>query len=279
MMARPVNPSQFGGDVVGRDLADLPGVLQAITRSFDDGPNKVTASTFSSRLFDAQRRSNAHLDLVIIGVECSLWVAEQWAVNLRAACPSLRIVVASSNKALAALTACHNAITCNGATPSETVFPPGMKASTACRHAVEAFIPGGNTVSDGVAPLQVMALWQAVNAAKALLDEATTMRKEGHAARRFTAHCSATQSEHSTPMMTRSKCALERLCASKSLDENVDAVTLFGPSSKDRVIACKTPGKSARSLPTTSPPNCEGLTGLAIKSDTPSKSSSVAKVP
>merc|ERR1719506_1292046 len=150
--------------------------------------------------------------------------------------------------------------------------------ASACRHAVEAFIPGGKTVSDGVAPLQVMALWQAVNAAKALLDEATTMRKEGHAARKFTAHCSATQSEHSTPMMTRSKCALERRCASNNFEENVDAVALFGPSSKDRVIACKTPGKSLKSLPTTSPPNCEGLTGLAMSSDTPSKSSSVAKV-
>ena len=136
LMARPVSPSQFGGDVVGKDLADLPAVLRAITRSFDDGPNKVTASAFSSKLFDAQRRASSHLDLVIIGVECSLWVAEQWAVNLRAACPSLRIVVASSNKALAALTACHNAITCNGATPSETVFPPGLKASQACRHAL-----------------------------------------------------------------------------------------------------------------------------------------------
>ena len=88
-MARPVSPSQFGGDVVGRDLADLPAVLRAITRSFEDGPNKMTASAFSSRLFDAQRRASSHLDLVIIGVECSLWVAEQWAVNLRAACPSL----------------------------------------------------------------------------------------------------------------------------------------------------------------------------------------------
>ena len=136
LMTRPVSPSQFGGDVVGKDLADLPGVLQAITRSFEDGPNKMTASAFSSKLFDAQRRASSHLDLVIIGVECSLWVAEQWAVNLRAACPSLRVVVASSNKALAALTACHNAITCNGATPSETVFPPGLKASQACRHAL-----------------------------------------------------------------------------------------------------------------------------------------------
>jgi hypothetical protein len=136
LMTRPVSPSQFGGDVVGRDLVDLPSVLQAITRSFEDGPNKVTASAFSSKLFDAQRRASSHLDLVIIGVECSLWVAEQWAVNLRAACPSLRVVVASSNKALAALTACHNAITCNGATPSETVFPPGLKASQACRHAL-----------------------------------------------------------------------------------------------------------------------------------------------
>ena len=45
--------------------------------------------------------------------------------------------MASSNKALAAFTsACHIAITCNGATPSETVFPPGLKASQACRQAV-----------------------------------------------------------------------------------------------------------------------------------------------
>jgi len=136
LMGKAVCRSQFGGDVVGKDLAELPDVLHAITRSFDGGPNARTAQAFAARLFDAERRKSARLDLVIIGVECSLWVAEQWAVNLRAACPALRIAVASSNKALAALTACHNAITCNGATPSETVFPSGAKASASCHGAL-----------------------------------------------------------------------------------------------------------------------------------------------
>ena len=63
-------------------------------------------------------------------------VAEQWAVNLRAACPALRVVVASANKALAALTACANDIACNGATPSENVFPSGSTAAEAVRGAV-----------------------------------------------------------------------------------------------------------------------------------------------
>ena len=125
-----------------------------------------------------------------------------------------------------------------------------------------------------------MALWHAVKAAKALFEEATTTLSEGHAALKFTAHCSATQSEHSTPMMTPGQVRVgSRLCASNSFEENVDAVILFGPSSKERVIACNTPGRADKSLPATSPPNCEGLTGLAMSSETPSNSSNAEKEP
>ena len=54
LMAR-VSPSQFGGDVVGKDLADRKCCGRS--RSFEIF-DKMTASAFSSKSFDAQRRSN-----------------------------------------------------------------------------------------------------------------------------------------------------------------------------------------------------------------------------
>ena len=66
----------------------------------------------------------------------STQVAEQWAANARAACPVLRVVVASANKALAALTACESG-THGGATSAHaTVFPSGDTPARRCRGAV-----------------------------------------------------------------------------------------------------------------------------------------------
>ena len=76
LMTAPVAASQLsGGDVVGRDLADLPGLCDAVSRSFEgDGTNAAPAAAFARALLDDDRRRRASLDLVVVGVECSLWV-------------------------------------------------------------------------------------------------------------------------------------------------------------------------------------------------------------
>lgn len=73
-----------------------------------------TANAFSDALFRCMRNrmstsvrasaSDRHLsdtlDLVIGGVEISLWIAEQWAADLRMLFPQLRVAAVSSNALL-----------------------------------------------------------------------------------------------------------------------------------------------------------------------------------
>ena len=40
------------------------------------------------------------IDLLVAGVEVSLWVAEQWAADLKTILPQLRVATTSSNKLL-----------------------------------------------------------------------------------------------------------------------------------------------------------------------------------
>jgi len=136
-------------------------------------------------------------------------------------------------------------------------WPEWVTASaTAPRTASAAVDPLGKTFSDGVAPLHAMSLAHAVSAARALFADATTTLRAGHAARRLTAHCSATQSEHSTPTTTRSRLARRRRSSSRSARANAAAGAAFVPSpSKLRDTASHRPGRSAKSRPTTSPPD------------------------
>ncbi|KAH8060222.1 hypothetical protein JL722_5187 [Aureococcus anophagefferens] len=137
LMMRPL-PGGPPGDVVGDDLRDLPVLASALARSFrlDTSPNAAAARAFAKAVFDADRMRRSSLDVVVVAVEASLWVAEQWAANARAACPVLRVVVASANKALAALTACESG-THGGATSAHaTVFPSGDTPARRCRGAV-----------------------------------------------------------------------------------------------------------------------------------------------
>mmetsp|Transcript_31034 Transcript_31034/g.104480 ORF Transcript_31034/g.104480 Transcript_31034/m.104480 type:complete len:1166 (-) Transcript_31034:134-3631(-) len=124
-------------DVIGEDLAATPRVLAAMRDRFRDraSDNSAAARDFA-RALASPALARASVDLVVIGVEASLWLAEQWVTNLRQACPNLRVVVASANKVLASLTACANDSTCGAATTGRTVFPSGMTAAEAVRGAV-----------------------------------------------------------------------------------------------------------------------------------------------
>lgn len=124
------------GDVVGDDIADTPRVLRRVRDSFRDPAsfNSATAHNLARHLLLHQ--GERAVDLVVVGVEASLWVAEQWAANMRAVFPKLRIVVASANKVLASLTAVANDATCGAQTPGYTVFPSGTTPTAAVRDAV-----------------------------------------------------------------------------------------------------------------------------------------------
>ena len=85
LMMRPL-PGGPPGDVVGDDLRDLPVLASALARSFrlDTSPNAAAARAFATAVFDADRMRRSSLDVVVVAVEASLWVAEQWAANREA---------------------------------------------------------------------------------------------------------------------------------------------------------------------------------------------------
>jgi hypothetical protein len=84
----PIPPMGLS-DPVGRDLADIPSVLQRIRDDWNDpgsSMNRLSAFTLQSRL---RKRMNAYetgthdgsVDLLISGCEASLWVGEQVRVR------------------------------------------------------------------------------------------------------------------------------------------------------------------------------------------------------
>ena len=105
-------PAEVGhGDTVGRDLLEIPAVIERITNDFDGeahSPNRITAWTFTCKL---RQRLQAHragthdgsVDLLITGCEVSLWLGEQFASDLALAYPKLKTVTLSANKLLGQL--------------------------------------------------------------------------------------------------------------------------------------------------------------------------------
>jgi len=132
------------GDVVGRELAETPALLQKIRDSFRDPSsfNAKTAEAFADALFLLHTPSSSSqttprlLDLLIVGVEASLWVGEQWAANVRSVIPKLRVRVLSANKVLASLTAVAFDATCGAQTQGFTAFPSGTTPADAAKGAV-----------------------------------------------------------------------------------------------------------------------------------------------
>ncbi|KAL0052460.1 hypothetical protein WJX82_002586 [Trebouxia sp. C0006] len=110
-----------------RDLAEIPAVLGALAASWQDPKsfNCQSACELAKMLQTAistskhiptwsARYAQAHgqaMDLVIVGVEASLWTAEQFGQDLKAVLPALQITVISSNKLVAMLEHSAGAVT------------------------------------------------------------------------------------------------------------------------------------------------------------------------
>mmetsp|Transcript_31034 Transcript_31034/g.104482 ORF Transcript_31034/g.104482 Transcript_31034/m.104482 type:complete len:291 (+) Transcript_31034:1611-2483(+) len=133
--------------------------------------------------------------------------------------------------------------------------------TTAPRTASAAVMPLGKTVRPVVAAPHVESLAHAVRLARTLFADATTTLKFGQACLRFVTHCSASQSEASTPMTTRSTLALASAGDASARAKSRAAAELSDARSRKRSrIAAKTRGVAARSSPMTS--QCLGGAGM-----------------
>lgn len=93
-------------DLVAADLAMLPGILDTIDSVWTktDSVEFIVAEEFCNYMIRCMKHrvetKTDSTDLLIGGVEASLWVAEQFAADLRTIFPQLNIVTVSANKLL-----------------------------------------------------------------------------------------------------------------------------------------------------------------------------------
>eukprot|EP01035_Chromulina_nebulosa_P018923 gene18923-24727_t len=105
---------------VAEDLKATPAVLNMINIAWDNPKSierisaKALANCLTSCMSTRLSTQLDTIDLLVGGVEVSLWIAEQWATDLRAIFPQLKIVTISANKLL-----------CLGNENPEKVFFPG----------------------------------------------------------------------------------------------------------------------------------------------------------
>ncbi|KAL1515756.1 hypothetical protein AB1Y20_002372 [Prymnesium parvum] len=109
--------SSVCADPVGRDLLDIAGVMRRMEEDWAKGPealNRITAWNLvsklrekllmrSSRERERTRNLDGAVDLLLIGCEVSLWLAEQFAADMHLVFPKLKVVAISSNKLLGQL--------------------------------------------------------------------------------------------------------------------------------------------------------------------------------
>ena len=105
-------PLVEGIDLVASDIEAIPSVVEVIDKSWEDkniatSNDARTAQAFCCALLDSIARHSSGfgpmhdaLDLIITGVEVSLWMAEQFAADLRMIFPQIKVAVVSSNRLL-----------------------------------------------------------------------------------------------------------------------------------------------------------------------------------
>ncbi|WP_295613461.1 hypothetical protein [Chamaesiphon sp. GL140_3_metabinner_50] len=122
-------PSKSAKDPVAHDISEIPQVLAAIAESWRDRDsfNRQSANYLAELLIEKaknwDRRQQATIDikldrappdrsvdLLITGVENSLWIGERFAQDLAILCPGLRIETRSANQVLRKLQYDPNAL-------------------------------------------------------------------------------------------------------------------------------------------------------------------------
>jgi hypothetical protein len=111
-------PAASAPDPVAHDIEEIPQVIKAIAASWQDPAsfNRQSADYLAellierARLWDRRQQATSSskldavgdgtLDLLIIGVENSLWLGERFAQDLISICPGLRVETLSANHVL-----------------------------------------------------------------------------------------------------------------------------------------------------------------------------------
>jgi len=102
----PLPPHLPGPKRVEADILSIPPVLNRIRHEWENPESKVCRSAHA--LFEAlQRKASAvsanqsgrlEIDVLVMAVEASLWIGEQFAADLQSMFPRLRVVPLSANK-------------------------------------------------------------------------------------------------------------------------------------------------------------------------------------
>lgn len=95
-------------DVVGHDISNIPRVLAEIDACWQDrnSLNRISAQTFANclgALLKGRRNAGADIDVLVFGIENSLWMGQQFAADLARLFPCLNVVAMSSNWVLGML--------------------------------------------------------------------------------------------------------------------------------------------------------------------------------
>jgi hypothetical protein len=91
-------------DAILADLRAIPKVLNNIVFNWRDdlfngsSPNRRTAATFAAKLTRASTQAESKLHLLVVGIEVSLYVAEQFALDVTEYIPGIIAAAVSSNQ-------------------------------------------------------------------------------------------------------------------------------------------------------------------------------------
>jgi len=114
-------------DPVGADIEAIPTVLARVRKEWlhADSFNRLSATSLSRMLLEKMALQRAHerrdVDLLLVGVETSLWLAEQFVADVSRALPRVSAMAVSANK-VTALLGCDLDIANTGAPGSRSTF-------------------------------------------------------------------------------------------------------------------------------------------------------------
>lgn len=111
-MADKMSQNSACGDVVAKDISNIPRVLAEIDDCWQDrnSLNRVSAVTFANcigALLKDRKKAGPDIDVLIFGIENSLWLGQQFAADLARIFPCLNVVAMSSNWVLGMLQSCE----------------------------------------------------------------------------------------------------------------------------------------------------------------------------
>ena len=121
-------------DPVGADIEAIPAVLARIRDEWSHASslNRLTATAFARILVEKMALNTAlemrDIDLLVVGVETSLWLAEQFVADLRRALPKVAAEAISANK-ITQMLGCDADIAPTGFAMNSSALPARLRNS------------------------------------------------------------------------------------------------------------------------------------------------------